>query len=172
MNNFDRAINIRIVNILGEIQVWFSFSLNSNCSFIILNKTHDWWCKLEFTEKFKYARKMDPLTFVLISCFKPHQSKWVILKRIIWCGFLNICLWRSACIHSINPQVLDSTNSGQFSPFRKIHVSTMTRRCFKSTWSEIFVLVLFIIVSVCILTHGIDTQCKRIFHGKEISCNE
>ena len=88
----------------------------------------------------------------MISCFKPHQSKWVISKRIIWCGILNICLWRSACIYFINLHVLDSTNSGQFSPFRKIHVSTMTRRCFKSTWSEIFVLVLFIIVSVCILT--------------------
>ena len=147
MNNFDWAINIRIVNILGEIQVWFSFSLNSNCSFIILNKTHDWWCKLEFTENFKYARKMDPLTFVLISCFKPHQSKWVISYPIICCGFPMILRKCKPKEYFVNPRVIDPTNADKFSPFRKIPVFTLTRWCFK-VLDKNFVVV-FIIIPVC-----------------------
>ena len=120
----------------------FSRNCNFTIALVILQQL---WTKV-YTNS-KYARKIYPLTFVLISCFKPHQSKWVISYPIICCGFPIILRKFKSKEYFVNPRVIDPTNADKFSPFRKIPVFTMTRWCFK-VLDKNFVVV-FIIVPVC-----------------------
>jgi len=120
----------------------FSRNCNFTIALVILQQL---WTKV-YTNS-KYARKIYPLTFVLISCFEPHQSKWVISYPISYCGFPIILRKCKPKKYFVNPRVIDPTNADEFSPFRKISVFTITRWCFK-VLDKNFVVV-FIIVPVC-----------------------